>query len=150
MEEKKKRRMGRRVRERFKEQRGGFCYICGSDRHIEYHHLIKWDDLEDPTDPAYVIPLCHKHHMDVEYGIQRKRKRRGPGIGGRKVTAHVDGYFNNVEAAQYLGVSVRWIQKMAKDGRLKVDHKVKLSNYYLLSELERFKGEKDGKTVRVG
>lgn len=44
------------------------CYICGSYRWIEWHHIFGASYRNKSTKYGLVIPLCHWHHNEPPNG----------------------------------------------------------------------------------
>lgn len=44
------------------------CQICGSNDHVEGHHIID-HQFGGAADKDNIVALCHKHHNDVHKGL---------------------------------------------------------------------------------
>ncbi len=50
-----------------RERDGNRCQICGSEDHVEGHHIIDYQ-FNGAASVDNIIALCHKHHADVHNG----------------------------------------------------------------------------------
>lgn len=50
-----------------RERDGNRCQICGSNNHVEGHHIID-HQFDGAASVDNIIALCHKHHNDVHKG----------------------------------------------------------------------------------
>ena len=50
-----------------RERDGNICQICGSNDHVEGHHIID-HQFKGAALADNIIALCHKHHQDVHNG----------------------------------------------------------------------------------
>ncbi len=48
-------------------ERDGCCQVCGSEDHLEAHHILdcQYDGADDVDN---IITLCHEHHRMVHEG----------------------------------------------------------------------------------
>ncbi|MCL6597922.1 MAG: hypothetical protein K6T81_04210 [Alicyclobacillus macrosporangiidus] len=113
----------RKAKQRLKEDGHTRCWVCGTDKDIQYHHhavewslaaIADWDKVKtyceefdplgygrlmrnipmtSPDDPRNLIPLCQRHHTGVDH------ENGGSGTGIHELT-----------------YPVFLIQKLAKDG----------------------------------
>ena len=66
--------MGKRLSAHTKAQRAGRerddnrCQICGSNDHVEVHHILD-HQFGGVADKDNIVALCHKHHNDVHKGL---------------------------------------------------------------------------------
>ena len=51
-----------------RERDGNRCQICGSNNHVEGHHILD-HQFGGVADKENIIALCHKHHNDVHKGL---------------------------------------------------------------------------------
>lgn len=51
-----------------KERDNNRCQICGSNDHVEGHHIID-HQFGGAADKDNIISMCHKHHTDVHKGL---------------------------------------------------------------------------------
>ena len=52
------------------------CYLCGSTRWIEIHHIFAGSDRKLSTKYGLVVPLCHECHQGKNGVHQNFEKRR--------------------------------------------------------------------------
>lgn len=50
-----------------RERDRNICQICGSNNHVEGHHIIDYL-FSGAASIDNIISLCHKHHNDVHRG----------------------------------------------------------------------------------
>ena len=56
-----------KVQREGRERDGNICQICGSNSHVEGHHIIDYA-FGGAAIADNIISLCHKHHRDVHDG----------------------------------------------------------------------------------
>ncbi len=50
-----------------RERDGNVCQICGSNNHVEGHHIIDYQ-FNGAALADNIISLCHRHHKEVHDG----------------------------------------------------------------------------------
>lgn len=50
------------------------CYMCGSSRWIEIHHIYSGAFRKKSTEYGLVVPLCHFCHNEPPNGVHFNRK----------------------------------------------------------------------------
>ncbi len=51
------------------------CYICGSTRWLELHHIFNAANRNNSTKYGLVVYLCHHCHNEPPNGVHHNRKR---------------------------------------------------------------------------
>lgn len=51
------------------------CYICGSYRDIEIHHIFGGANKKNSEKYGLIVPLCHYCHNEPPYGVHFDRDR---------------------------------------------------------------------------
>ena len=51
-----------------RERDGNSCQICGSNDHVEGHHILDYQ-FGGAAVKDNIVALCHKHHNDVHKGL---------------------------------------------------------------------------------
>lgn len=106
----------RYLSKRTKEELGDVCYNCGSERDIEYHHIVPLF-LGGVDVITNMVPLCHRCHKAAHCGrhvskyVDHKNSGRKPLVSvddARDVfDMFVDGEIGNRKCAELLGYSQR-------------------------------------------
>ena len=52
------------------------CYICGSARWIEIHHVFGGGDRKKSEIYGLTVPLCHYCHNEPPYGVHQNKEIR--------------------------------------------------------------------------
>ena len=52
------------------------CFICGSRRWIEWHHVYGGCDRQTSDDYGLVVPLCHYCHNEPPKGVHFNKEIR--------------------------------------------------------------------------
>ena len=52
----------------------GKCYLCGSTKHIEIHHIFNGPSRKKSTEYGLVVPLCHECHQG-QNGVHANREK---------------------------------------------------------------------------
>lgn len=52
------------------------CFLCGSTRWIEVHHIFSGAFRKKSTEYGLVVPLCHWCHNEAPNGVHQNYERR--------------------------------------------------------------------------
>lgn len=52
------------------------CYLCGSCRLIEIHHIFGGANRKKSTQYGLIVPLCHFCHNEPPNGVHFNKERR--------------------------------------------------------------------------
>lgn len=83
------------------------CVVCGFDKKVENHHIIKWKELGSDEE-SNLVYLCPNHHWIADFGEEQDREEILKII--KKITGKI-GTKINIKEENILDLKIRLLQE---------------------------------------